>query len=57
MNPCEENCEFEKYNIYNKKAKCSCNIKTYIRLFSEINKNKTLLLKGFKEIKNIINFI
>ena len=40
MNPCEENCEFEKYNIYNKKALCSCNVKTKFKLFSEINKNK-----------------
>ena len=30
-------------------------LKTKINLFSEIKKNKTLLLKGLKDIKNIIN--
>ena len=56
MNVCEENCEFKKYDIYNKKAICSCKTKTIFRFFSEINKNKTLLLRGFKDIKNILNF-
>ena len=55
MNACEENCEFTKYDIYIKKAVCSCNTKTIFRLFSEVSKNKTLLLKGFKDIKNIMN--
>ena len=31
------------------------NLKDIIKLFSEIIKNKELLVKGFKEIKNIIN--
>ena len=47
MNPCEENCKFEKYDINNKKAICSCDIKTNFMLFSEIKRNKTLLLVGF----------
>ena len=55
MNACEENCEFEKYDLITKKAICSCDVKINLKSFSEISKNATLLLKGFKDIKNIIN--
>ena len=55
MNICEENCIFESYDINNKNAKCSCKIKTNLQLYSQIKKNTTLLLIGFKNIKNIIN--
>ena len=41
MNACEENCDFKNYDYENKKAKCSCKIKYYIKKFSEININKT----------------
>ena len=55
MNACEENCKFEKYEIDRNRALCSCNVKTYFKLFSEVEKNKELLLIGFKSIKNTIN--
>ena len=55
MNVCEENCKFEDYDLINKNAKCSCGIKTDLKLYSQIKKNPTLLLIGFKNIKNIIN--
>ena len=55
MNPCEENCRFEEYEKNNKKAICSCNVKTEFNLFSEVRKNKTLLIIGFKGIKTVFN--
>ena len=53
--PCEENCKFGDYEKNIEKVKCLCNTKLDFRLYSEIKKNKTLLLVGFKDIKNIIN--
>ena len=53
--PCEENCKFGDYEKNIEKVKCICNTKLDFRLYSEIKKNKTLLLVGFKDIKNIIN--
>ena len=55
MNPCEENCLFEEYQKDIKKAKCLCNIKDKLKYYSEISRNRTLLLKGFKDINNIMN--
>ena len=53
--PCEENCKFEYYEKNIEKVKCLCNTKLDFKLYSEIKKNKTLLLVGFKDIKNRIN--
>ena len=55
MNICEENCQFEKYDLNNEIARCSCNIKSSLQLYSQVNKNITLLLAGYKNKKNIIN--
>ena len=55
MNACEENCVFKKYDKDINKALCSCKIKTNFNLFSQVRKNSTLLLIGFKDIKNRIN--
>ena len=55
MNACEENCDFIDYDYENKKAKCSCKIKYYIKKYSEININKTLLYERFTKVKNYIN--
>ena len=50
---CEENCELIGYNNTNKKAKCSCNVKTDVSLDRiELDKN---LLKNFLSIKKIMN--
>ena len=55
MNACEENCKFEKYDKELNKSLCSCDIKTNFNLFSEVRKNSTLLLIGFKDLKSKIN--
>ena len=56
MNLCEENCDFVDYDKIHKKAKCSCDIKKSVNSISDININKTELLKGFTNIKKIMNF-
>ena len=55
LNICEENCDFYNYEKIEGKVKCSCIIKTEIRYFSEVNINKDELIKGFKNINNIMN--
>ena len=55
LNICEENCDFYNYKKNEGKVKCSCIIKTGIRYFSEVNINKDELIKGFKNINNIMN--
>ena len=55
LNICEENCDFYNYEKIEGKVKCSCIIKTEIRYFSEVNINKYELIKGFKNINNIMN--
>ena len=55
LNICEENCDFYNNEKMEGKVKCSCIIKTEIRYFSEVNINKDELIKGFKNINNIMN--
>ena len=55
LNICEENCYFSNYEKKGGKVKCSCNIKAEMRYFSEVNINKDELIKGFKNINNIMN--
>ena len=55
LNICEENCDFYNNEKKEGKVKCSCIIKTEIRYFSEVNINKDELIKGFKNINNIMN--
>ena len=52
---CDENCEFSKYDIVNKRLICSCNIKYSISMISgiKIDKNK---LYDFIDLKQIVNF-
>ena len=56
LNLCEEKCDFIDYDKIHYKAKCSCDIKKSVNSISDININKTELLKGFTNIKKIINF-
>ena len=55
MSPCEEKCDFIKYDNINKKSICSCDVKTEMREYSEINIDKSELIKKFINIKNLIN--
>ena len=52
---CEENCNFTGYDVYTKKALCSCPIKIKIPLISEIVIDKERLYYSFSNIKNIAN--
>ena len=51
---CEENCTFIEYNN-NKKAKCSCEVKTFFSFIKEIKIDKDKLMKNFKYINTITN--
>ena len=55
LNICEEKCEFYKYEKDKEKVRCSCEIKTKFKLFSEVNINKTELVKGFQKVYNKMN--
>ena len=56
MTVCEENCKFIYYNISTNTATCYCIAKVEIKSISNIKFNSSLLLKNFKDIKNIVNF-
>ena len=56
MTVCEENCKFINYNYTTNKVICSCPVKTEIKSISDIKFDTSLLLKNFKDIKNIANF-
>ena len=55
LKACEENCNFTDYDFENQKAKCSCKIIHYLKKFSDININKTLLKESFTNIDNFMN--
>ena len=52
---CQEDCDFTEYDSILKKAKCSCQVKESSFSFSDMNINRTKLLKNFQDIKNYIN--
>ena len=52
---CENNCDYEGYDIKSKKAKCECSIKIELPILSEIIINQDKLLKKFINIKSSIN--
>ena len=54
MSLCEENCELNNYDYYNKRAKCSCNVKTTLYLNNDKFDTKNLM-KNFIDIKTITN--
>ena len=51
---CEEDCEYQAYNINTKKALCKCFIKINLPLISEISINKDKLLKKM-DLKETVN--
>ena len=56
MSLCEKNCEYNGYDIKNKKAICKCGIKSvfsYIKNIEDIDGD--ILLSKFKDLKNEIN--
>ena len=55
MSLCEENCTFLEYDKDYKKAKCSCEVKTFFSFINEIKINKDKLMKNFKDINAITN--
>ena len=52
---CEENCDLIDYDYIDKKAKCSCEIKTNIPKIENVKFNKDKLKKNFIDISNIAN--
>ena len=54
MSLCENNCELIDYDYYNKKAKCSCQVKNTLSL-DNIELNGKNLWKNFLDIKSITN--
>ena len=54
MSLCEDNCELTDYDNNNKKAKCSCNVKTTLSL-DNIEINSKNIMKNFIDIKKITN--
>ena len=52
---CEENCDLIGYDYEKEKAKCSCDIKTFIPEIKDIKFNKKEFFKSFKDINNIVN--
>ena len=55
MTLCEDNCIFMEYNNDNQKARCLCDIKTFISSINEIRIDKDKLMKNFKDFHNIVN--
>ena len=55
MSLCEDNCTFIDYDNNNKKAKCSCEVKTFFSFINEIKIDKNKLMKNFKDINTITN--
>ena len=53
---CEEDCEFNDYDINNQRALCSCFTKIKLPTISEIKINEEKMFYNFKNIKNIANF-
>ena len=52
---CEEDCEFVDYDYDEKKAECSCKIKSSTSLVSELKIDKNVLY-NFVDIKRMVNF-
>ena len=55
MSICEPNCDFVYYNNENKKAVCSCDIKTEIPFMANLKFDKNVLKNNFMDIKNLMN--
>ena len=55
MTLCEENCKLIEYNYDNKKAGCSCDVKTKISSVENVKFDKKKLFDNFIKIKNFIN--
>ena len=52
---CEEDCDYNDYDINTKKVICNCNIKISFPIISDIIINKEKLKMKFKNIKEAIN--
>ena len=56
MSLCENNCEYDGYNIKKKKVICECGIKSTFNYFKDLNNiDSSILLSKFKDLKNEIN--
>ena len=53
---CEEDCDFNDYDINNKIALCSCFTKIKFPIISEIKLDEKKMYSNFKNIKNIANY-
>ena len=51
MSLCEEDCEYNGYNLMTKKSICQCYIKINLLFFSEIKFNKKMFLDKFLDLK------
>ena len=52
---CQEDCDFSEYDYETQNAKCSCKIKEFETLNSDMKINKNSLYNNFINIKNIAN--
>ena len=57
MSLCEINCQYNGYNISNKKVNCKCKPKLVMKSLSEIISDKDKLFNSFIDIKNISNIM
>ena len=56
MSLCENNCEYDGYDIKKKKVICQCGIKSKFNYFKDLNNiDSSILLSKFKDLKNEIN--
>ena len=53
---CEKNCEFIGYDKETKKSQCNCEVKTSIKDFSTVVRDKDKLLNNFIDFKSTMNF-
>ena len=56
---CEQDCEYNGYDIDNKNIKCECNVKIKFELTTDINIeiDKNELINRFKNIENLTNIL
>ena len=52
---CEDNCYLIDYDYYDKKVKCSCEIKINLPLIKDVTIDKEKLKNSFIDIKSILN--
>ena len=55
LSVCEEGCEFNDYDNFEKRAICSCSAKTSFQPISEVKKDNNKIFSNFIDINNIAN--